>query len=136
MLEQVDTTTSTTFEATPLSPTLLAGLRRLSSLEALPSNWDSYGSPPPRRLAVLLARGALASAAALDAPPPVIGPISGGGIHLAWESRDRCIELNLFPDGTCEFLAAAEGNESEGMLDMSDSASLRALLRWFLHSRT
>ncbi len=156
MLETVDTTTSAAgirsqfspfrrvktqsdgsslrFEAAPLSPTLQAGLRRLASLEALPADWDSYGSPPPQGMAVLIAKSALASAAALYAPLPAIGPVSGGGIHLAWENRGRVLELSMFPDGSCEFLAEGENEESEGQLEMSDSAPLRRLLRWYLRS--
>jgi hypothetical protein len=156
MLEQADTTTSSTvdrsrfspyrqsppemdvsslrFEATPLSPTLQAGFRRLATLGALPANWDTYGSPPPQRLATLLARSALAFVAALDAPLPSIGPISGGGLHLAWEGRGRCLDLNMFPDGSCEFLASVDDEERDGTLEAGDTASIRKLLGWFLRT--
>lgn len=94
--------------------------RALTEMEALPPNWDSYGSPPPHPSALRTARQFLAGVPAVGIPAPKVTAVPGGGVGLHWRVAERDLEIEFLPDGKAEFLKSVGGDESsseEGPLD-------------------
>ncbi len=101
----------------PLSdatPRFVDALRTISNLMRLPDNWDSYGSPRIKQVAVQGAVEVLIAADGEDPPPPRIVPISGGGLQIEWGAGVRELEIEMLPDGSIEFLKV-EGSQMTEM---------------------
>lgn len=79
----------------------MSAAERFTQLGALEQNWDSYGAPPLDRATILRAEAWLAAAC--------IVPCSGGGVQIEWHRDGVEIEVSFNPDGSTDFLCAAEG---------------------------
>lgn len=111
----------------------LEALRGVFRAEALPRNWDSYGSPPPALVAVNRSLGLLRGIADLDLPDlpvPHVAPVRGGGIQFEWGVGQRELELEILPDGSVDYLKAEAGEAVEqGRLV---PAQVHPLLAWLV----
>jgi hypothetical protein len=104
----------------PLVCRLRLILDRISRLETLPENWDSYGSQPPTSIAASMAREliwniiAAYDGDALDEAIPFTAlPLSGEGVQVEWRGTNRAIEVEIGPEGKLSYLVMArhEGHE-------------------------
>ncbi len=111
-------------------------LTALARLESLSANWDSYGSPPIQPAALQSARRLVSAIEIANLPTPAVAPISGGGLGLAWQLRNRELELEILPDGSVQYLAVASdpaaGTEEtrEGRLPQLFTDQVRELVAW------
>jgi hypothetical protein len=103
-------------------------IEKIASFSGLPHGWDSYGSHPVSEELIDAAMEMVRQTPPLeDVPIPGVVPISGGGIHIAWEHNDRELELELRPDGCIDALACVNG-EPIGL----PARSVNGLLRWLV----
>lgn len=121
-----------TIEAIPLAPWLQDMLPSLREIEALPPNWDSYGSPPPSGQLIGQVLLLLHRTESLTVPHPNAIPASGGGIQLEWRVGPRELEVEFSGKGMVEFLATdrANGVDVEGKFAARDYDAMRSLLSW------
>ena len=116
---------------TRLEPWQISALRNLLRVAALPHNWDSYGSPPPKRNAIEASIILLVNAAISDLPAPDVIPVSGGGIQFEWGVGRRELELKILPSGSAGYLEAEDGEPvREGPVNVFDAILLHSLLAW------
>lgn len=73
---------------------------KLHQLQALKSNWDSYGAPAPAPCAVQNATRILKSMKPPDLETLSVVPSAEGGIGLCFRSRDRYADIEALNDGT------------------------------------
>ena len=115
-----------------LPPWLKSALADVAQMAALPANWDSYSSPPPRETVCQSAVQLLASIEHAGFPAPRIVPISGGGLQIEWQYNRRELELEIVA-GSHEvlFLKVHEDDSAEeGVCSITDWSTLQALLDW------
>jgi len=108
-------------------PWLQSALSDVARLAALPSNGDSYGSPPLSKTARQNAVQLLASIEYEDCPTPCIVPISGGGLQIEWQDNRRELELEIVV-GSYEvlFLKVHEDDSAEeGAFSITDRSTFR-----------
>ncbi len=101
-----------------LIPTISAFIR----LQALESNWDSYGAPPVSTDILNRSLTFLRSVMKANYPAPAVVPIGDGGVQLEWHRQRRDFEL-IFPmDSAPEFFFrdTTTGDELEGPVTDSD----------------
>jgi hypothetical protein len=86
-------------------------LQRLSSLEALAEDWDSYGALPPTSTALEQALGFCRRVAELLGPaigerarPAEISPLANGGVELEWHGANLLIAVEVGPEGEWSYL--------------------------------
>jgi len=113
-----------------LSQWKIEAISQTLKLERLPTDWDSYGSPPPsNELADFCIDWLLKSIPFNDLPSPNVVPVSGGGIQFEWSLSDRELELEVLPNYTIEFLKTERGEP----LDQGEVKNLQqipALFGW------
>lgn len=98
-------------------PIFAAAVRTLTTLSALPPNWDSYGAARIRPAAVQTALRLLASVAPSHVPAPSIVPTSAGGIQFEWHTSNADLELSINGEGNVDaFLDVHDGQTWEGPL--------------------
>jgi hypothetical protein len=105
--------------------------QELTELENLPSNWDSYGSAPPKPDALRAARQFLTHVPFTEIPIPSVTAVPGGGVGFHWKVADRGLEIEFLPDGKAEFLKSTGTNAAlmeEGCLDVKQAQ--RNLWKW------
>lgn len=111
---------------------LEAAIEVLNEMAGYKPNWDSYGSPPIHREALENAAWLLLYFHSVNRSSevvPHVGPVSGGGIQIDWDTKDRSLELEIYPDGRLEYLATAQNQESCSGL-IADIEQLAELLSW------
>jgi hypothetical protein len=113
-----------------LTPKQAQAMRRLREIVKLPPNWDSYGSPPPTRLAIETVMDLLTSADDRNLPQVRIVPVSGGGVQLEWRVPPRELHLEVAGDGAAQYLQI-ENNQpiNEDEITLTND-QVRALLAW------
>lgn len=109
----------------------VGSMKRVGELRRLPDGWDSYGSPPisndARRRAVQL----LILLDSAGAPPPLVAPVSGGGLQIEWRVGPRSLELEVLPDGSTEFLRVyGDDKMVEGSMPADRTDYLREQVQW------
>lgn len=84
----------------------------------LPVGWDSYGSIPVTRDALVAALKFLADAPYDVLPEPNVSPVAGGAIGFHWLVGDHDLEIEFTPDGHAEFLKTVVSSKEmeEGQL--------------------
>ncbi len=108
-------------------------LQMLAELEALPANWDSYGSAPPQPAALHRARQFLARAPVARVPAPTVTAVPGGGVGFHWRVEERDLEIEFLPNADAEFLKSGRAGKTpgeEGSLIGPDDE--RELLNWLV----
>ena len=109
----------------------LTSLGAVARLSNLPTNWDSYGSPPITPEARAQALRVLTLIEGVPSPIPQIGPVSGGGLQLEWSNGPRALELEVLPDGTVEFLRVYDDDKmEEGTIPTDRVDRLRQQVNW------
>ena len=111
---------------------LKSALAEVARIAALPTNWDSYGSPPLNEIMRQNGVQLLVSIEYEDFPPPSIVPISGGGLQIEWQYKRRELELEIVAGShQVLFLKVHEDDSAEeGTLSIIDRGTLQALLAW------
>src|SRR2546427_5293119 len=84
-------------------------IRRIYELLLLPRNWDSYGSPPPTRVAANRAIQVIRGINPDSFLSPRVIPVPGGGVQLEWSFGEREVEIEIDDDGSVEYLKAERG---------------------------
>jgi hypothetical protein len=112
------------------SPWVLQCLRKISTFETLPDDWDSYGSRPSQPAAIRAAIKFLLEVPVGRVPEGSVSPVPGGGVGFHWRVADRDLEIEFLADGTAEFLKSSRTNpektEEGALSDFSDTR----LWRW------
>jgi hypothetical protein len=107
---------------------LLGAIRTLEKIEALDSNWDSYGSRRPSRAAVAAARGLLWNAVQdipllvehKDAVPFAVLPLSGDGVQLEWRRGGKALEVEIDAHGRMGYLLVGVGASARRPVEADD----------------
>ncbi len=116
-----------------VNPRLLGPLRRIAQLALLSNNWDSYGSPPIRPIALASAIQFLLLTDRENPPSPYIGPVTGGGVQLEWHTSTRELELEILPDGSLEYVMIDDsGQMRDGKLPPF-ADEVYELICWLMH---
>lgn len=114
-----------------LTPSKIKGLKTLLEFGNLQNNWDTYGSPPPTKLAIKRALKLVTDFLMDDDPMPQIVPVSGGGIQFAWRKQDREVNLDILPDGRMEYVKSLGDNILEVNENFAlDWGKVRSMLDW------
>ncbi len=85
-------------------------IEQLEAMRCLSENWDGYGGAPPRPQAIDLAQDfvrlleVLRKASEPNAQALYVSPTRTGGVQIDWEDRFREHEIEIYPDGSIEFL--------------------------------
>lgn len=109
-------------QATPLSEAS-EWQKALAGFAKLPENWDGNGSPAFQTEALDSARRLLSAVGGFNAPEPQIYPMTGGGISVEWEFKNRSLDIEISRDGRAEFLFDDGERDYEGIVS-SDSIPL------------
>jgi len=96
-----------------LSPRQAEAMRRLGEIVKLPHNWDSYGSPPPTRVAVETVVDLLLRIDDRNLPSARVVPVSAGGVQLEWRVPGRELQLEISGDGTAQYLQIENGQPTK-----------------------
>lgn len=115
-----------------LSPKQAEAMRRLGEIVKLPLNWDSYGSPPPTRIAIETVVDLLLKTDDRNLPSVHIVPVSGGGVQLEWRVSDRELQLEVAGDGTAQYLQVEHGQPIKEEEIAPGSGQVRSLLMWLI----
>jgi hypothetical protein len=115
-------------------------LKTLAELARLPDNWDGYGSPPLRPVAIATAVRLLCGLGSYELPAPGIFPVTGGGVGITWQLSNRKLEIETLPDGTLEYFTVdrEEGTDKEtvreGLLSLDRMGKVRGLIEWLINA--
>jgi hypothetical protein len=102
----------------------------LNGLGDLAYDWDSYGSQPVSKQALLAARMIFSRLDITDHPKPHTCAIAGGGVGVHWRIQSRDLELEIDPDGTIRYLQTIlPGDMNEGT---AEAAELQSILDWVI----
>lgn len=113
----------------------IQGIKRLKEVFLLRENWDSYGSRPPTEEAANAAIDLITGVDLDYFVAPRVVPVSGGGIQLEWEINARSLELEIFDDGTIEYLRTENGRPlDEGHIHRIEE--VQPLFLWLLSSQS
>lgn len=116
------------------SPRLAGPLETLTNLARLQDNWDGYGSPPLRPVALKGAIHVLLASDIENPPAPYVGPVTGGGVQMEWRTPTRELELEILPDGSVEYVTVGEqGRMMDGTLPSYSDDHVLDLIRWLTH---
>ena len=80
----------------------------------------------------------MATLQGLPLPTPRVCPVTGGGIHFAWQVQDREVEIEILPDGSAEYLVVEKESNSgvertlEGSLPLDRREIGQALGEWLI----
>ncbi len=99
-------------------------------------DWDNQGGEPIHSRIVNIACELLVPLASMEPPIPRIAPVLGGGIQFEWEYAGRELEVEILPDGTVEYLIAADdGTVEEGQLPDMPVRQVQILVQWLVQGQ-
>jgi hypothetical protein len=116
-------------EAAALRPfsRLLETLHRLSRVETVGLNWDSYGGEPPSHAAVGSAQNlvwtlvnTMFGLVGERAIPFSLAPLSGGGIQAEWRGRNDAIEVEINRAGNYGYLLIRGAGDARTFQEQDD----------------
>jgi hypothetical protein len=120
------------FPVGSLRPWQLAALEKLSSLNGLRANWDSYGSPPISDDVLGIAKK-LVGESQSDAPTPRVVAVSGGGVQVEWENGPKVLNFLVRSDHSIEILVDNDAGEPfETTLPSLNAGALTKILSWLV----
>src|SRR5207244_13379829 len=93
-------------------PWLLSAADDVLKLATLPDNWDGEGSPRVQPSTLTKAVELLCKLGTAVEPMSHVSPVPGGGLQLEWFLPDRYLEVEVFPDGSAEYLTRRGHDES------------------------
>lgn len=115
-------------------PWLLSAADDVVRLATLPDDWDGEGSPRIELASVTKAVEVLCKLATAVEPLSHVSPVPGGGLQLEWFLPDRYLEIEIFPDGSVEYLTrTGHGEPTEGTLSLADTQRIRELIAYLSH---
>lgn len=94
--------------------------------QQLPQNWDGRGTGPISRIVTQAAIEFVRNVPGDFYPVPIVGPVSGGGLHLEWLVGNRELEVSISPVGNVEALRVENGVPQEE----SGEGDLASLFSW------
>jgi len=112
---------------------------RLSELQQLRSNWDSYGGATPSHEAIFAASRLLTMIVAQTGVEDSrldtlhVGPTSTGGVHVEWDVNDRTLEASIASNGSVSWTRIWPDDEETEYAGMSAEVT-RSCLAWLLQS--
>lgn len=68
--------------------------KRLLDFRAAKANWNGYGAEPIDQRSI---ENALAILSKEDIIQPIVSPLTDGGVQLSWCSRERELEVEVYP---------------------------------------
>jgi hypothetical protein len=104
---------------------------RISTLEKLEENWDSYGGLPVAAAAISRVRVLLSNLDIEDMPTPHVAPLPDGGVGLQWRVAGRDLEIEIEPNGETHYLQTKVGTESVAG-DVRSLSQAQSALDWVL----
>jgi len=118
---------------------LLGTLQRLSQIESVGQNWDSYGSEPPAHAAIGAAQNlvwpvinTMFGSVGGRAVPYALAPLSGGGIQAEWRGKNDAIEVEIDRVGRYGYLlihGTGDARTFEERDDVSESEIINLIGR-------
>lgn len=109
----------------------LDSVRDVARLSRLPAGWDSDESPAVTSEAKDQAVRLLMNVAHQPLPQPHLGAVPGGGLQMEWTAGDKCLELEVLPNGGVQFLQMHdEKTMIEGVLQPQDADLVRNHVKW------
>lgn len=103
----------------------------LLDLADLPDNWDSYGSQRIPNELIDVSKIFLSNLEYENLTPPVVVPISGGGIQFEWRKDNRELEIELVDTRNITYLRIVDTKPfDEDSLNIENSQASRRLIRW------
>jgi hypothetical protein len=91
-------------------PWLVAALERIHEIEKSPRNYPGIADLTVTKQTAMYARSVLGSLLSPDLPSPVVAPLSGGALGVAWSIGSRELEAVIYPDNKTSFVAS-DGDE-------------------------
>ncbi|MCX7427994.1 MAG: hypothetical protein NTW96_20490 [Planctomycetia bacterium] len=91
---------------------LAAAFKRLSRLESLESDWDSYGAEAPHRVSIDAARNVLDVLAEADFEPASVDPSAEGGVCLSFRRGNRYGDIECFNSGEILAVTSSGGDDT------------------------
>jgi hypothetical protein len=116
-----------------IAPWLVSALERIHEIEKDPRNYPGIANLTVTKQTAMYARSVLGSLLSLDLPSPVVAPLSGGALGVAWSIGSRELEAVIYPDNATSFVASF-GDEvvAEDTFADQDTASLESALTQLL----
>lgn len=113
---------------------LLSAADSVAKLAALPDNWDGSGSPRVKPATVTRAVEVLYTLGVAVEPMSHACPIPGGGLQLEWDVPGRYLEIEVFPDGSVEYLRQKAGEDAtEGQFLLTDLSTVQEIVGFLSH---
>lgn len=104
-------------------------LDKLSALQRLPRNWDSYEAEPPAERAVATARNLLIAVYTLfsvfprhSVRPEHVAPLADGGIQIEWYTPKKEIAVQVGPLGALGYLYVDRERDEEVVREEDDAS--------------
>jgi hypothetical protein len=101
--------------------------RRIAELAYMPLDWDRNGGAPLSMSTVPRVFELLVRTAPSGLESPLIAPLAGGGVHLAWRTEALTVEVELYGDGSALLAYVDRDQATEDETDL-DENRLRPLL--------
>jgi hypothetical protein len=89
-----------------IAPWLYTVLEQIHELENNPQHYPGVASLGVTRQTAMYARAVLASLHSIDLPNPVVTPLSGNALGIAWSVGARELEAVIYPDNVTSFVAS------------------------------
>lgn len=96
-------------------------ISRLRDISLLPTDWDSYGAPPPSQNALDTALIILINLSSMDARYrlPALGATPQEGVVIEWHDNVEDLEINIDRNGRLSAYYSGAGAEWEGNVSRS-----------------
>lgn len=115
-------------------PWLLSAADAVVKLATLSNNWDGEGSPRVGATTLTKAVEVLCRLGTAVEPMSHVSPVPGGGLQLEWFLPGRYLEIEVFPDGSMEYLErTGHAEPTEGSLSLADTQRVRDLVAYLSH---
>jgi hypothetical protein len=99
----------TVVQPSHIAPWLFAALERIHEIENAPRNFPGVADLTVTQHTAMYARSVLASLLSLDLPSPIVCPLSGGALGVAWSVGSREIEAVIYPGNSTSFVVSHDG---------------------------
>lgn len=107
----------------------LDSLETVRRLGDMADGWDGYGGPAIAVKATMAMKYLLSLVSLQRVLPPHIAPVSGGGLQLEWDYRNRSLELEIRPSGNLEYLVT-DGEQMNSGAILNWNRDLPLLIDW------
>jgi hypothetical protein len=91
------------------APWLFAALERIHEIENNPRDFPGVANLVVTQQTAMYARSVLGSLVSPDLPSPVVCPLSGGALGVAWSVGARELEVVIYPSNETSFVISNGG---------------------------